>query len=236
MIEKNFQREPNRYLMYFVAAFIACYIIQGFLFDRLISIGNAYIGGGAFIYFTSPLIIDVVAEVYGYQIAKRLIWCGLFSLLFLAGCIYFVFKMPYPIFWSSTIEAYHRALDSTVRTCLVSTVTIFIGQKINSYLIVTWKIMTRGKYFWLRSLGSSVIGDGVTVTLFSCGVFFGRVADNFFNLFTHTIFQELIIMVLFTAIGAVPASILVRLVSKAEGIDRFAVRSVLNPFENKSLS
>ena len=109
MIEKNFQREPNRYLMYFVSAFIACYIIECVLYNRLISIGSGYITGGTFIYYTSSLIVDVVAEVYGYAIAKRLIWCGLFSLLFLAGCIYFVFKMPYPIFWSSTIEAYHEA-------------------------------------------------------------------------------------------------------------------------------
>jgi uncharacterized integral membrane protein (TIGR00697 family) len=233
MMDKNFQRESNRYLMYFVAAFIAFYIVQEVLFNRLISIGNGYITGGTFIYFTSPLIIDVVAEVYGYQVAKRLIWCGLFSLLFLAGSIYFVFKMPYPTFWSSTILAYHTALNSVVRACLVSTVTIFIGERINSYLIVKWKIMTRGKYFWLRSLGSSVIGDSAHVILSILGVFFGRLPNNVFNLFTHNILEELVIMVLFTAIGAVPASILVKLVSKAEGIDRFDTRSVVNPFKNK---
>ena len=236
MMDKNFQREPNRYLMYFVAAFIACYTVQIVLYNRLISIGHGYIPGGTFIYYTSPLILDIVSEIYGYQVAKRLIWCGLFSFLFLAGSIYFVFKMPYPIFWSSTILAYHTALDSTVWTSLVGAVVVFIGQKINSYLIVKWKIMTRGKYFWLRSLGSSVIGDSLTAGLASVVIFTGRVPGHLFSLISHSILPTLVIMVLFTAIGALPASILVILVSKAEGIDRFDTRSVLNPFKNKSSS
>jgi uncharacterized integral membrane protein (TIGR00697 family) len=231
MIDHKFARESNKYLMYFVAAFIACYLIECVLYNRLISIGNGYITGGTFIYYTSSLIVDVVAEVYGYQVAKGLVLCGLFSFFFLAGSIYFVFKMPYPTFWSSTILAYHTALDSTVRTCLVGAVAVFIGQKINSYLIVKWKVMTRGKYFWLRSLGSSVIGDSVTAVLASLGTFFGRVPGDFF---IHIILPTLEIMVLFTAIGAVPASWLVKWVCKAEGIDRFSRKSLLNPFKNAS--
>ena len=232
-MEKH-QKSHYKYLIYFVSAFIACYVVQEVLLNRLISLGYGYITGGSFIYFISPLILDVVAEVYGYKIARQLIWCGLFSFIFLSMSVYFCFKMPYPEFWSSTIQSYDVALGSVVRTGLVSSVTVFIGQIINSYLMVKWKILTRGKYFWLRSLGSSVIGDTATVTLTTLGVFFGRVPHNLFNLFTHNILQELVVMVVFSAFGAIPASILARLAARGEGINRFSKQTDFNPFKLES--
>jgi uncharacterized integral membrane protein (TIGR00697 family) len=202
-------------------------LYKKFLLNRLISVGYGYITGGTFIYFTSPLIIDVVAEVYGFNTARKLIWCGLFSFVFLSASVYLCFKMPYPLFWKQTIQAYKTALGSIVRTSLVSAATVFVGQMINSYLIVKWKILTRGKYFWLRSLGSSIIGDSATVALTTIGGFTGRVPHN---IFTHNIAQELIIMVVFSAIGALPASFLATVVSKSECIPQYEPRCGFNPF------
>jgi queuosine precursor transporter len=227
MSENKSQRAPYKFLIFFVAAFISCYITQAVLLNRLISVGYGYITGGTFIYFTSPLILDVVAEVYGYKIARQLVWCGLFSFIFLSTSVYICFKMPYPSFWTPTIEAYNTALHSVVRTGLVSSVTVFIGQMINSYLIVKWKVLTRGKYFWLRSVSSSIIGDSVTVILSILGVFLGRVPHN---IFTHNILQELIIMVAFSAIGAIPAAILAKIVARHEGLNRFDTFTNFNPF------
>ena len=217
----------SRFIIYFASAFIASYIVQEILLNRLISVWHGYITGGTFIYFASPLIIDVVAEVYGFRIAKKLVWSGLFSFLFLAISIFVCFMMPYPKFWKSTIDAYQLALGSVVRTALVSSVTVFLGQLVNTYLITKWKVLLRGRFFWLRSSGSSIIGDAVTVTLTTVGVFSGRVPVG---LFTHNILQELVIMVSFSILGAVPATLIVKLVKRYENFDQENSHISYNPF------
>ena len=222
------QIKPYKYLTYFVAAFIACYMVQEVLLNRLTSIGAGYITGGTFIYFTSPLIIDVVAEVYGYKVARQIIFCGLFSLLFMAVCVAICLKMPYPAFWKNVDAAYYLALESVVRTSIVSSIAVFIGQVINAYLISKWRILVKGKYFWLRCLGSSVIGDSATVILTTLGTFSGRIPTN---MFAANLVPELIIMVVFTSIGAIPATFMANFLKKAENVDSDNFSLNFNPFK-----
>lgn len=219
---------PYKYIVYFVTAFIACYLTQIVLLNRFISLGSSYyITGGTFIYFTAPLIVDVVAEVYGYKTAKQMLWGGLFALFFMGICIKIVLNLPYPTFWTNVIISYHISLDSVERTCIISSISIFIGQNINAYLISKWKILTKGRYFWLRSLGSSVFGDSITVVISIIGIFMGRIPSG---MMMKNIVPELIIMIIFTAVGAIPASCLVKITVKAEGIDVYDTSVVYNPF------
>ena len=224
------QTKSYKYLIYFVTAFISCYLTQEILLTRLISVGWGYITGGTFVYFTSPLIIDVVAEVYGYKVARQILWCGLFATLFMALCIAILIRVPYPAFWSNVITAYNTALGSIPRVAIVSSITILIGQLINAYLISKWKILMRGRYFWLRSLSSSIIGDSVTVTLSIIGIFSGQFTVS---MLTANIVPELIVMVLFTSIGAIPAAFLAKMVAKAEGLNNYDVGVNFNPFRLK---
>lgn len=173
------QRKSYKYLICFIAAFIAFYLTQEVLLNRLISIAGGYITGGTFIYFASPLIVDVVAEIYGYKVARQMIWCGLLALLFFAFSIFICFKMPYP-------------------------------------------------YFWMRSFGSSVIGDSITVILTTLGTFLGRVP---MGVFVQNLVPELTIMIIFSLAGAIPAMFLVKILAKAEGVNRYDVFVNYNPFK-----
>ena len=222
--------QPYKYLIYFVAAFISCYLVQQMLFNRLISIGDThfYITGGCFIYFTSPLIMDVVAEVYGYRVARKILWAGLFALLFMGVCIAICLHMPTPPFWKKTAEAYNIAIGPVVRISIISAIAVLIGEFLNAYLITKWRILTRGKYFWMRSVGSSVIGDAATLLVANIAAFGGRVpmVD-----LVRDILPQAVIMVVFSAIGAIPASYLARFVAKAENLNTFDVGVNFNPFK-----
>ena len=83
------KHKPYKYLIYFTTAFMTFYLTQIVILNRLIRVGHFCITGGCIIYFLSPLLADVVAEVYGYNIAKKMLWCGLFGLLFM-GIIVFI--------------------------------------------------------------------------------------------------------------------------------------------------
>lgn len=214
--------------MFFVAAFVACFLVQGVLLNRLISLGNYYITGGTFIYFVSPLISDVVAEVYGYRVARQMLWLGLFAIIFMTTCSSLVIRAPYPPFWKSNAEAYFISMHALIRATIAGIIAVLIGQFINIYLMSKWKILLRGRYFWLRSAGSSIIGDAVTVSISILLIFWGRVPTQ---LFTHLLIPELIIMVLFSSLGAVPALVIAKLTAKFEGINTYDVGVNFNPFK-----
>lgn len=223
------QPKSNKYLMYFVAAFIAFYLCQQVLWTRFVNFGPGYITGGTFIYFSSPLIIDVVTEVYGYKVARQLLWCGLFSLLFLGLCIFVVFKMPSPPFWNNTIHAYNIALGEIPAISIFSAISIFLGQTINAYCISKWKILTQGRYFWVRSIGSSVAGDSTTVILSNIAILAtGHISSH---LFAFNIIPELVIMLCFTAIASIPAAWLAAAMKKAEHLDVYDIGINFNPFK-----
>jgi uncharacterized integral membrane protein (TIGR00697 family) len=223
------QRRPYKYIIYFASAFIACYLTEDVLLNRFISFGHGYyVTGGTFIYFTSPLILDVVAEVYGYKVARQMLWSGLCAMLFMAISMEVVLKMPYPVFWTSMIDAYSTVLTSIVKVALVSVFSIFVGQLINAFLISKWKILTRGRYFWLRSVGSSVIGDSFTVISSVLLIFFGKIS---LDLLLYSIVPLWIAMVCFTALGAIPATFLAKFVARKEGLNHYDIGVNFNPFK-----
>lgn len=218
-----------KHLIYFVAAFITFYLIQLILFNRLIAVGQFAITGGCVIYFISPLIIDVVAEVYGYSVAKKLLWCGLFSLLFSALSLYMCLRMPSPDFWLKENQAYNVALGSLPRAAIIACLMIFVGQLINAFLISKWKNLTRGRYFWLRSVGSSIIGDVTTLSLANFTIFIHRLSAEAMLV---VIIPQVVVLIICSALGAIPASFLARFIAKSEGLNVYDARVNFNPFKN----
>jgi uncharacterized integral membrane protein (TIGR00697 family) len=225
------QGSQYKYLTFYVAAFITCYLTQGVLLNRLIQLWGFYITGGTFIYFLTPLIMDVVTEVYGYKVARQVLWQGLFAVIFFSSCIAILIRTPYPEFWAHTDKAYSIALNSTARSTIIGIFAILIGQFLNVYLISKWKVLYKGKYFWLRSVGSSIIGDTVSTLLAILGIFVGRIPTH---AFISLLLPEFIVMIVFSAIGAVPALVLAKMTAKSEGLNVYDKGIDFNPFKLKT--
>ncbi len=222
-------RTPYKYFTFLITAFISCYLISGFVLNRLISIdGYYYITGGTFIYFLSPIICDVVTEVYGYKIARQMLWAGLFAQFFMGIVAILVMRAPVPSFWTTTDADYSVVLDPLMRSCISGFLAIFIGQFTNAYLISKWKILLKGKYFWLRSVASSFIGDSLTVTIAVLGIFIGRMPTHDLS---QTLIPELVIMILFSLLASVPASLLAKFLKRAENMDPYDNNVNFNPFK-----
>lgn len=227
-MEEKTVKTTYKYLNVYMTAFISFYLTQAVLLNRLIDIDGLYITGGTFIYFLSPLVLDVTAEVYGYRVARQMLWLGFSAIVFFSIVIGIGIIAPTPVFWRHIADAYYTALHSLTRSTVVGLIASMLGQFVNIYLISKWKIILKGRYFWLRSVASSLIGDALTVTLAILGIFSGRIPTH---ALMSTLFPELIVMIVFSIIGAVPASILVRLTSRSEGLNRYDVGINFNPFK-----
>ena len=107
---------------------------------------------------------DILTEVYGYSQARRVIWLGFFCNLLLVTAIWVVGIIPpAPIFEAQA--AYDRILGSTPRFLLGSFTAYLAGEFVNSYIMAKMKIWTRGRYLWIRTIGSTIAGEGVDTVL-----------------------------------------------------------------------
>jgi hypothetical protein len=125
---------------------------------KIVSIGPTIITAGALLsplwYFTA----DIITEVYGYNITRKVIWSELFLEFIFVSLGFFFIMLPSPEYWSLD-SAYKSIFSNLPRVMVGSIVGTLAGSFINSYLISKWKILLKGKSFWLRSLGANAIGQ-----------------------------------------------------------------------------
>ena len=124
----------------------------------------------AVVFFPITYILgDVLTEVYGFEKAQLTIWLGLFANLFMVIVFAITLVLPYPQFWTDQ-EAYQRVLGMTPRLVGASTIAYFVGSFLNAALLSKLKVKTAGRFLWLRTIASTLVGEGVDTALFITSV------------------------------------------------------------------
>lgn len=198
---------------------------------------------GPFTATASTLIIpfwfvlsDIITEVYGYQVTKRLIWIALicqFMFAFLCGGFVHLDSPPN---WSNQ-AAYIQVLGKLPRVAIASFLAILFGAFLNAYAITKWKILLRGKYFWLRCLGATAVGEFVFTLVALVTEFWGVTStSNLLHLLAISYGTKL----LMDPLLIYPASLLATWIKNSEGIDIYDYNTNFNPFnllsDNNELS
>ena len=147
-----------------VALFVTCLITANIIIAKQISIGGIILPAAIIIFPLSYIIGDVLTEVYGYQQARRVIWLGFLCNLIAVLAIW-IGKLlpPAPVFEAQA--AYERILGSTPRFLLASFVAYLAGEFANSFVLAKMKIMTEGRWLWTRTIGSTLVGQGVDTVI-----------------------------------------------------------------------
>lgn len=154
--------------------------------------GMFIFGAGILFFPVSYVIGDVLTEVYGYTRARRVIWTGFAALLFMAIMSFVVVRLPAFDGWacvgSDTLqmaggvesptgsicqETYESVFGSTWRIVLASITAFWAGEFVNSYVMAKMKIWTKGKALWSRTIGSTVVGQGIDSLIFYPVAFLG---------------------------------------------------------------
>lgn len=142
------------------AVFVTCLITANFIIVKQISIGNLVLPAAIIIFPLSYIIGDILTEVYGYQQARRVIWLGFMCNLIAVVVIWVGKVLPSaPVFEAQS--AYERILGSTPRFLLASFVAYLAGEFANSFVLAKMKIRTRGRWLWMRTIGSTLVGQGI---------------------------------------------------------------------------
>ncbi len=227
--QKNL-RNPYQYMVLIILCMIYMSIMlcNAILTNRYIGEENLFVLGGT---FTSPIIFildDIIAEIYGYKITRVVVITGFLSqTLFIVIC-QFVVNAPHPSSFNSQI-AYNEVLGwSLVRINISGFVAYIVANLTNSYLLSRWKVLLKGRYFWLRSLGSSTISEALYSFI---AILMMELASIPFKKIIDVVIISFSIKVAYTVIFAGPVSILVAYLKHLTGIDIYDLPHKFTPFK-----
>lgn len=194
---------------------------------KLVHLGPALLPGAPLIFPITYIIGDIVAEVYGYVVAKKIIWITLICELFFAIAIKLIIHLPSPSFWHQQ-ASYNEVVDPILRFVLAGIVAVISSSFVNVYLLSKWKVWMKGHYFWLRSIGSSAIACLILVLV---TILLGFSDNQSWSALIYIIFSVYSVEVLYAIIGAWPASIIVGYLKLEEQLDVYDTETKFNPFK-----
>ena len=164
---------PMRYFDFAMAAFVTILLLSNAIGAGKVAIlwGHKF-GAGILFFPLSYLLGDVLTEVYGYGRARRCIWAGFIASLFMALMSWVIVTMPPAPDWGNQ-AAYETVFGQVPRIVFASMCAFWAGEFVNAFVLARMKLLTRGKYLWTRTVGSTVCGQGVDSLLFYPLAFWG---------------------------------------------------------------
>jgi uncharacterized integral membrane protein (TIGR00697 family) len=166
-----------RYSSYFVlvtAIFITSLVTANITAVKLVGVFGFVLPAAIVIFPLSYLFGDVLTEVYGYGQARLVIWLGFFCNLIAVIAIWLGQVLPAASFWDGQ-AAYERILGYTPRLLLASFLAYLVGEFANSFVLAKMKIATRGRWLWTRTIGSTLVGQGLDSLVFITLAFAGTI-------------------------------------------------------------
>ncbi|QUT04971.1 queuosine precursor transporter [Sphingobium phenoxybenzoativorans] len=164
---------PLRYFDFFMAAFVAILLLSNLIgAAKLSTVGDFTFGAGILFFPLGYVIGDVLTEVYGYARARRCVWAGFGAMLFMALMSYVVVSLPPADGWPDQ-KAYEAVFGNTWRIVAASLLAFWAGEFANSFVLAKMKLLTKGKHLWMRTIGSTIVGQGVDSLIFYPLAFLG---------------------------------------------------------------
>lgn len=167
-----------RYYEWVMVGFVTVYLCSNLIGPAkaatldLPLIGAVTFGAGVLFFPISYVFGDILTEVYGYSRARRVIWAGFGAMIFAAVMAFVVVSLPPAPGWPNQ-AAYEIAFGNTWRIVGASLIAFLCGEFVNSYVLAKMKVWTQGRHLWMRTIGSTICGEGVDSLLFYPLAFWG---------------------------------------------------------------
>jgi hypothetical protein len=213
---------PFRYFDLIMALFVSVLLISNVASTKIVDLGPFTFDGGTLLFPISYIFGDVLTEVYGYRRSRRVIWAGF-------GAAALVGALPPAEGWEYQ-EAYHAILGATPRIVLGSLVAYFAGEFSNSYVMARMKIWSQGRWLWTRTIGSTLVGEGVDTLLFVTIAFASTMP---WELFWSIVASNYVFKVGLEAAMTPVTYRITNYLKRSEGVDVYDIGTNFNPFKIK---
>ena len=216
-----------RYFDLIMALFVAVLLISNVASSKIVDVGPFTFDGGTLLFPISYIFGDILTEVYGYRRSRRVIWAGFACAGLMAAVFALVGALPPAEGWENQ-EAYEAILGTTPRIVLGSLIAYFAGEFSNSYSLAKMKIWTQGRWLWTRTIGSTLVGEGVDTVLFVTIAFAGTMP---WSLFWSIVVSNYVFKVGLEAVMTPVTYQITGYLKRTENEDVYDVDTDFNPFK-----
>lgn len=179
-------RSHHRYYDLLLATFVVVLLCSNFIGAGKVAqldlpyFGNVIFGAGILFFPIAYLFGDILTEVYGYAYDRRAVWMGFAALAFAA--IMAQITIALPVAPGSYMAQYQQGMElvfgNSWRVVIASMLAFWSGSFINAYVMAKMKIWTRGRFLWMRTIGSTAVGELIDSSLFYFIAFYGIWSTN----------------------------------------------------------
>ncbi len=220
-----------RYYDFVMAAFVAvllCSMIIGPA--KVTEFGGFQFGAGVLFFPISYILGDVLTEVYGYSRARKVVWTGFAALAYASLMASIIVHLPPADGWPYQ-DAYAAVLGQTPRIVIASLIAFSAGELVNAYVMAKMKIWTKGRHLWSRTIGSTVVGQGVDSLIFYPLAFIGVWP---ISMVIKVMVANYLIKVAWEAALTPVTYKVVGWLKRREGVEVFDTDTDFNPFKIKT--
>jgi len=179
MIDKNFDAERQggfTPLVVIAALLITCYLTANIMAVKIVGVFNtALIDAGTITFPLAYMLGDVLTEIWGFKTARKVIFLTFFCNLLLVAATAVGVLVPAPAYLADTAEAYDTVFTYVPRIVAASLIAFLAGELTNAWFMEKIRERTKGRYLWMRTIGSSAVGYVFDTGLFCVIAFAGTV-------------------------------------------------------------
>jgi uncharacterized integral membrane protein (TIGR00697 family) len=215
----------SRWFMLLTSVFITSLITSNVIASKLVSIWSITLPASIVIFPISYIAGDVLTEIYDYSKARQVIWLGFFCNSTTTLAIWCAQILPPAPFWTGQL-AYEQILGYTPRLLTASFLAYLAGEFANSFVLAKMKIATRRRCLWMRTIGSTIVGQGLDSAVFITLAFFGNIPlPSLWSI----ILAQWVLKSLYELSATPMTYIVVNFLKKKEGSDAFDDATRFNP-------
>lgn len=227
-------RRSYKYYDLLMAAFVAVLLCSNLIGVHKVSYVNLpfygeYIYGAGVLFFPiSYLFGDILTEVYGYARSRKVIWAGFGALIFASLMSLVVTYLPAARTMSADQQnAIGLIFGQTPRIVAASLFAFWVGEFVNSFVLAKMKILMAGRFLWMRTIGSTIMGEIADSLIFYPVAFFGIWSNE---QLISVMIGNYFIKVLWEAVATPFTYLIVGFLKRAEHEDFFDTETDFNPF------
>lgn len=167
----------SKLFLIITVVYVTCLLLSNLVAGKMWAVTSNITLPAAVILFPITYIFgDIFTEVYGFKNARIIIWLGFACSFFAVGVYMITIGLPHPDFWTNQ-EAYATVLGTTPRVAAASFIGYLFGEFSNSMVLSKLKVMTGGKKLWVRTILSTLVGEGFDSVIFVTVSFWGTMEN-----------------------------------------------------------
>ncbi len=224
--QQTYKPEKFKYFNVITGLFVAILLISNIASSKIVEIWKFTFDGGTILFPLSYIFGDILTEVYGYKRSRQVIWIGFFCALLMSFTLGLIGLIKPATGWEFQ-DAYMKILGQTPRIVTASLIAYFAGEFSNSYVMAKMKILTRGRWLFTRTIGSTIVGEGIDTLIFVTVAFLG-VYDS--SLVLYIIISNYVFKVSLEIIFTPLTYRIVGFLKRTEKVDWYDYRTNFNPF------